>query len=607
MRGRRVVRLVATALVVAGPILFGPATPRVLAHAQLVTSTPESGSVVIDRPSEIRLVFSEPLDPAFTSADVLGPDGRAIVDGGGTADPADPYTLTIPVAALADGLYTVEWQALSRADGHRTNGFFTFGVGDVTPPDPTEDGTSGTIHAGHDAATSFLESESRIAGSLGLLLALGLPVISWLVLRSSPGSGFVTAAGATLVLAALGAGGLLLLGIATLGADPLRYVTESRTGSLLGLRVVVTLVGAIVVFTVLRRRPIFALAWCAGVAAAGLVLLAVGSHAAAYASPAPILALLVHTVAAAIWVSGVAVLAWSAAFGSPVARARLGEVVPRFSAIALVAVGLIGISGLYADWVQTRTIVSVATPYATTLLAKSVLAITAFGIGAVNLVRGGRSPDPRWRPRILLEGGLAAGVLIATGVLTSGSPPAQDAPIPLAAARSSGVAGEYQVALSLAPGRPGPTRFDALVVPAPPAEATVELQLTRTDETAETRLPLRPSGGTYRAGGAALAADSMWDAAVLIRGTDGVEVSRTRFVFALDAAGVAEGRAVPPLDPVLVLAIVLLVAAGLGAILLLGGVRLPRLDPGTARLATGAGSAVSLVLALVLLFGGPRL
>ena len=91
-------------VLLAGPVLAGPALDRdaglvAVGHSQLVSSSPGAGEVVATPPTEIRLVFSEPIDPAYTSLDLLDGTGKAILVGAGTADPSDPRTLVAPIPA----------------------------------------------------------------------------------------------------------------------------------------------------------------------------------------------------------------------------------------------------------------------------------------------------------------------------------------------------------------------------------------------------------------------------------------------------------------------------------------------------------------------------
>ena len=559
-------------------------------------------------PATIRLVFSEPIDPAGTPLDLLDSNGRTIVSATGAPDAADPYSLVAPVPNLADGIYTVQWRALSAADGHTTSGFLTFGVGDVSPP-PAGGSASGAgdVHAGHDAATTFLETESRVAGDLGLMLSLGISVFAWLVLRDPRSSGAAKAVTASLGIGAFGAAGLLALGAAAPGVDPLPFVTGSRIGQLLALRVGVTTLAAATVLAMIRRRPSFALVIGGLAGLGGIALVAIGGHAAAYAAPAPTVAIIIHVAAAGIWVAGVGSLAWLAIVGAPDER-PIEVLVPRFSALALVAVGLIALSGIYSDWIQTRELVSWSTPYGGTLVVKMVLALAAFALGAVNLFSGGRDHDRRFRLRVAVEAGLALAVLIATGVLASGSPTGQVKPIGLAPVVSNVDSTVVASTLELAPGRPGPTRFIATVAPQA-VHVEVELQLQRLDAGGSSRIELR-SGAvpwTYEASGGLLPAGSRWDASIIVRSDDGRELARTRFAFAMDATGVSEGRASPAVDVGIAVSLGLLAAAALGLAFGVGGGRLPRADRDASRVAVVAGSLVAGTLGATILLLGPRL
>jgi copper transport protein len=602
---RRVALLAAWGVVFVGLALAGPATPAVLGHAQLVTSDPPAGTVAAETPAEIRLVFSEPIEPAYTKFDLLDPNGGLIARGVGEPDPSDPYSLVAAIDPLADGVYTVEWRSLSAADGHSTSGFFTFGVGDVGDAGSHDMGMDvGGVH-GHDSGTAIIEAEARIAGDLGFLLGLGLAVIAWLVLHEIPEllPRFV---GASLALAALGAAGLLWAGGSTAGLDPISYATASRTGSLLSLRVAIGAGAALLVYLLGASRPILALGVGGAASTAGVMLIAAGGHAAAYASWAPITAIVVHLLAIAVWLSGLIVLVW-VAWSERDRRDSLRVLVPRFSALALVAVGLMALTGLYSDWVQTRALVSLDTQYGTTLAVKVAVAIGAFSIGLRNYFGGGRPSDHRFRHRVAAECGLALAAVAITGALAGASPPAPELPIRIAeAASSAGASGG--ATLELAPGRPGPNRF-VVTLEATAAGDMPELQLHRLDTVADTTVSL-PGGAVanrFEATGGSLPVNSRWDATVVVRGADGLERSRTRFTFALDTGSVSEGRAAPTIDPGLVIAIVLLMGAVLGAAYTAGGGVLPRVERVASRWAVAGGAVAAVSLALLILLAGPRL
>lgn len=376
------------------------------AHAQLVSSSPGSGELVPVAPAEARLVFSEPAEPRYTGADLLDAQGRVVGLGLGELDPAHPRQLVIRLPTLADGAYSVSWHAVSAADGHETNGFVTFAVGDTPlPPDvgAYDPGSSGDIHGGRSGGTALAETQGRAGSYLGLMLALGLALMGWLVVRPAVGSlppGFVFSQAAALLVAGLASGLLALSGAeaftslwsdATGGGDTLGFLLASRTGLMLVSRTLVALGAAVVVFLLARPRPSWGLAVGFGGAGIGVALTAAGSHAAAFGSVAPILAQGVHMGAAGVWLAGLVVFAGGLATGA-LKRHDLGRLVPRFSALALVSVAILSLTGVYNAWLETGELLPLGTGYAGVLLVKVLLFLAAIVLGALNFLERPRAP-----------------------------------------------------------------------------------------------------------------------------------------------------------------------------------------------------------------------
>ncbi len=95
------------------------------AHAQLARAAPSVGGTVTSAPSEVRLWFTQALEPKFTTAQLRSTNGAVI--GTGAVDAADPKQIVIRVHALPPGSYKVFWKVLS-VDTHRTEGSFGFEV-----------------------------------------------------------------------------------------------------------------------------------------------------------------------------------------------------------------------------------------------------------------------------------------------------------------------------------------------------------------------------------------------------------------------------------------------------------------------------------------------
>jgi methionine-rich copper-binding protein CopC len=99
----------------------------VLAHAHLVRAVPGVGSTVKIAPSQVQIFFSEAVEPAFSTVEVLDPKGNRVDQGKAAVDPADAKVLSIALKPMTPGSYKVMWRVVS-VDSHKTNGSFGFTV-----------------------------------------------------------------------------------------------------------------------------------------------------------------------------------------------------------------------------------------------------------------------------------------------------------------------------------------------------------------------------------------------------------------------------------------------------------------------------------------------
>jgi methionine-rich copper-binding protein CopC len=97
------------------------------AHAFLERAEPRVGSTVHQAPTEVRLWFTEQLEPAFSTAEVRNPAGQVVSTARASVDASDRKQLRVPVSSLTPGSYKVSWRVLS-VDTHVTEGDFTFRV-----------------------------------------------------------------------------------------------------------------------------------------------------------------------------------------------------------------------------------------------------------------------------------------------------------------------------------------------------------------------------------------------------------------------------------------------------------------------------------------------
>jgi methionine-rich copper-binding protein CopC len=117
MRHAAILPLVAT--------LFGSGAAQ--AHAMLERADPRVGSAVSAAPSQVTLWFTQNIEHSFSSVEVVNAAGARVSVGKPRIDGANS-TMQVGLKALAPGVYTVRWRALS-VDTHTTQGSFTFQVG----------------------------------------------------------------------------------------------------------------------------------------------------------------------------------------------------------------------------------------------------------------------------------------------------------------------------------------------------------------------------------------------------------------------------------------------------------------------------------------------
>lgn len=122
-----------TAFLVVATAALALAAGPAFAHAKLLSEVPAAVDAATPAPApapltELRLVFSEQLNLAFSKLKLTDAAGKEVALGALALDPKDDKTLLAPLTgALPAGDYTVDWTAVS-ADGHKTTGTYTFKV-----------------------------------------------------------------------------------------------------------------------------------------------------------------------------------------------------------------------------------------------------------------------------------------------------------------------------------------------------------------------------------------------------------------------------------------------------------------------------------------------
>jgi len=118
-------RWFASAVILFVVALLAAGSRPALAHAVLVSSTPQKNAAVSGPDITINLKYNSRVDGARSTISLLKPDGT--VEKIGTPAQPAPDVLSATGHGLAKGAYVLRWQVLA-TDGHITRGEVPFQV-----------------------------------------------------------------------------------------------------------------------------------------------------------------------------------------------------------------------------------------------------------------------------------------------------------------------------------------------------------------------------------------------------------------------------------------------------------------------------------------------
>jgi len=95
------------------------------AHAFVDHAEPAVGSQVHSAPAQVKIWFTERLEPALSKIQVFDSSGQEIDKRDAKIDQSNAVLLTVSLPALKPGKYKVVWRAVS-VDTHVTTGNFMF-------------------------------------------------------------------------------------------------------------------------------------------------------------------------------------------------------------------------------------------------------------------------------------------------------------------------------------------------------------------------------------------------------------------------------------------------------------------------------------------------
>ena len=380
------------ALIALAVLLVALATaPGALAHATLQSSTPGGNSIARESPGVVTLQFSEAVETAFGSIRVYGCDGGR-VDSGNVERPSDSSVAVDLDRGLSAGTYTVTWRVIS-ADAHPVAGAFVFHVKAASKSGECEqvfgkESTPGSV----DALFKFMRALDFalillvVGGAAALALALRSAALELraMLYRMLAGLavGLVVACGLCIVLQGAVAGGFGLS--EAFRWDTVDSVLETRFGEAflwqLGLAAVIA-PGA---FLTSRSRN-SAFGFLVLVPAVLLLpTLAAAGHARTSGTVA-VIADVVHTAAASMWVGGLAFTVLAVLLAGADRWPLASRAVPVFSILAVGSVVTLVIAGTIRGYEEVRAFHGLwDTTYGKLLLLKVGLVLPLIALGAYN-------------------------------------------------------------------------------------------------------------------------------------------------------------------------------------------------------------------------------
>jgi copper transport protein len=353
------------------------------AHGSLISSVPANKSVTAKSPSQVHLVFSEPIESSMSRLILVTAEGsRALT---AIQDPRNVNALVAGLDSLGDGNYELRWQILS-ADGHAVSGTIQFGVGDTSARHP-----SAIVAAEPDMHESGMEMAAHTASTrLGMFFRgfgmTALMALSGLLLFASRAETGSARNHSRLIatLAALASACFIIhlflwcwQASSGLGDFDLAEILATSAGRRECIRTLLALLALWAWW--LARRPALTLLF----ALAGVLSGAFIGHAAATAPVISISFKAIHLLAGSVWLGG---LAWilllerdRSSFRDETEKVSQAAV---WCALVIVVTGIVQ-AGIILSW-RTAALTS---PYALVAALKLFGSAVLIAMGAVNRFR----------------------------------------------------------------------------------------------------------------------------------------------------------------------------------------------------------------------------
>jgi len=428
-------------------LVFFLGFPLASAHPFLLDSNPAQGQSVPAGTTQIFTYYSEAVEIDFSSLKIYDSNGNQI-DNQDTAYNNEESSLVVTTPPLEDGVYTIASKVLSKVDGHLVQAAIIFGVGDVQID-------SSLLESQEQSETTFIpESIARFPGLVGQTIVLG-GVIASIAIWSTRQTRFGDQIGLIqdsfkakfskiigFGVIAVFASNFIILAVQTwrLEVSPLDVI-ETTFGTTWLTRMILTIILIGIWFWIERKNKI-SIKTQIPMLVTALILIATTTmmgHGASTEMAPPIILDYVHNLLSSIWIGGVIffgfiVLPAITKLDYDVRDKITASLIPRFSAMIIIALGILIITGPTLLWFLDSNVDSLTgSTYGKLILAKIAIASTMIAFGgyyqikfvaqAKNNLKSSGVYKKLQKP-LRLEAGLGIALLAVVALLVNSSLPA---------------------------------------------------------------------------------------------------------------------------------------------------------------------------------------
>lgn len=377
-------------------LILSMSIPYAAAHPFTTETSPSSASNASVGTTEVITHFSEPIEIDFSSLKVLDSHGEQIDNKDSKYFDGD-NSLIVTTPPLEEGVYTVTSKVLSKIDGHLIDSAFIFAVGDAKID----------VRSSHNQNVSELvflpEAGARLPGLVGQTIVLGAVIASMIIwgtqnkqiikkelgkLESFHHGKFMTITGIGLVL--IFVSNIMMLAVQTIRLETSVFdVIQTNFGNMWLIRMIITVILLGLWFVMDRKNnlsmknkiPIL-------VVTLGLIGTSslIGHGAASGETPAVILDY-IHNFMAAVWIGGIIYFVFTLLpTFSQLEEAKREKMtlvlIPRFSIMFIVAVGIVVITGPTLMWfLESDVGLITESIYGKLILVKISIAVIMVGLG----------------------------------------------------------------------------------------------------------------------------------------------------------------------------------------------------------------------------------